>query len=102
MLAESVMETIMITTVVMVIMVLIEYFNVHSGTSWNKSLGKNWWSQVSLSALIGATPGCLGIYTIVSLYTHRIIGFAGLLAATIATIGDESFVLFSLVPKTGA
>jgi hypothetical protein len=101
MFAESILETLMITSIVMVIMLLIEYFNIHSRGSWSAGMGKSWWSQVLFSALIGATPGCLGIYTVVSLYTHRIVGFAGLLAATVATIGDEAFVMFSVVPETG-
>jgi hypothetical protein len=101
MLPESIMETLMITSVVMVIMLLIEYFNVHSQRSWSAGLKDSWWKQIGFSALIGITPGCLGIYTVVSLYTHRIIGFAGLLTATIATIGDEAFVMFSIIPKTG-
>lgn len=98
---ESVVETLMITSIVMVIMVLIEYFNLHSGKSWSERLRGQWFSQVLFSALIGITPGCLGIYTVVSMFLHRIVGFAALLAATTATIGDEAFVMFSLVPSTG-
>jgi len=40
----------------------------------------------------------MGAFTVVSLYTHRMMGLAGLVAVMIATSGDEAFVMFALFP----
>ncbi len=65
---------------------------------WKTLFHKNKWSQVIVAALLGATPGCLGAYAVVSLYTHNIFRLGALVAAMIATFGDEAFILFSLNP----
>lgn len=54
--------------------------------------------QIIIAAFLGITPGCMGAFTVVSLYTHRMMGFAGLIAVMIATSGDETFVMFALFP----
>ncbi len=92
-------ETLMITSFVLVMMLIIEYFTVQSKGRWSQFLKKNTFFQILFSALMGITPGCLGTYAIVSLYTHRVIGFAALVTAMIATSGDEIFVMFSLIPE---
>jgi hypothetical protein len=79
-------------------MLLIEYINVQTRGSWQQALRKGRGGQVLLGALLGATPGCLGAFTVVSLYSHRSLSFGALVAAMIATSGDESFVLFSMAP----
>ncbi|MBU1642502.1 putative manganese transporter, partial [bacterium] len=43
-------------------------------------------------------PGCLGAFTVVSLYSHRMVSFGALVAAMIATSGDEAFVMLSMFP----
>jgi hypothetical protein len=45
-------------------------------------------------------PGCLGAFAAVSLYTHRILSFAALVAVMIATVGDEIFVMVAVIPET--
>ncbi len=49
---------------------------------------------------MGLIPGCLGVYTAVSLYIHNIFGIGALVAAMIATSGDEAFFMFSIIPQT--
>jgi hypothetical protein len=88
----------MITSFVLVMMLLIEYINVQTRGSWQQALRKSRSGQILLGAALGATPGCLGAFTVVSLYSHRSLSFSALVAAMIATSGDESFVLFSMVP----
>ncbi len=56
-------------------------------------------TQYLLSALLGAVPGCEGAYFAVSLHTHGIISFGALLAAFVATTGDEAWVMLSRFPK---
>jgi len=88
----------MITSFVLFMMVVIEYINVQSRNRWAGQLHRSPFMQILISALLGITPGCLGAFTVVSLYTHRLIGFAGLVTVMIATSGDEAFVMFSLFP----
>lgn len=92
-------QTVMITTFVMVMMMLIEYLNVKSRGDWSNRLKNRPFLQIILAAVLGVVPGCLGAYTIVSLYAHEVIRFSALVTAMIATSGDEAFVMFSLIPE---
>jgi len=92
-------QTIMITTFVMVMMMVIEFLNVKSRGDWANKLKSSPFLQILLAAVMGVIPGCLGAYTIVSLYAHEIIRFSALVTAMIATSGDEAFVMFSLIPE---
>jgi hypothetical protein len=93
-------ESLMITSFVIIMMLLIEYFNIKTKGSWLKKLKTSGTRQVLLGASLGLLPGCLGGYAVVSLYTHHVVGFGSLLAAFIATIGDETFVMLSVMPVT--
>lgn len=93
-------HSLMITCFVAVMMLVIEYLNVLSRGQWQERLTKRGWGQYLLAALLGATPGCLGAFAVVSLYTHRRLSLGAVVAAMIATSGDESFVLFAMVPQT--
>ena len=84
---------------VMIMMLLIEYLSVPNRGNWNKHFDRNPWLQVLIAALLGMTPGCLGVYLVVSLYVHRVFQFSALVSAMIATCGDEAFVLFGMVPE---
>ncbi len=97
---DALNQAIMITGFVMVMMLIIEYINVQTKNRWNQSLAKKPILQILLSAFLGVTPGCLGAYTVVSLYTHRLMNFAALVTVMIATSGDEAFVMFSMMPDT--
>ena len=99
-LRDTIIETLMITGIVMVMMLLIEYFNVFLGGGFSEFVKKSSLRQTSISTLLGFTPGCVGVYAVVSLYLHRMIGFGGLLAALLATVGDEAFIMIALIPKT--
>lgn len=92
-------QTVMITTFVMVMMMVIEYLNVKTRGDWAKKLKDKPFLQILLAAFLGVIPGCLGAYTIVSLYAHEVIRFSALVTAMIATSGDEAFVMFSLIPE---
>jgi hypothetical protein len=84
----------------MVMMLLIEYFNVYSrGRSFRK-IERSRFGQVLLGALLGLVPGCIGGFALVSLFTHRIVSFGALVAMMIAATGDEAFVLFAVIPET--
>lgn len=91
-------HALMITSFVFIMMLLIEYINVQTRGSWQDSLKKSRWGQYVLGSLLGALPGCLGAFTVVSLYSHRVVSLGALVATMIATSGDEAFVMFSLFP----
>lgn len=91
-------QSLMITAFVMIMMVVIEYINIQSKNRWAEGLRKSPLLQIFVAGLLGITPGCMGAFTVVSLYTHRMMGFAALVTVMIATSGDESFVMFALFP----
>ncbi len=91
-------HALMITSFVFIMMLLIEYINVQTRGSWQESLKNSRWGQYILGAFLGAIPGCLGAFTVVSLYSHRVVSLGALVATMIATSGDEAFVMFSLFP----
>ena len=92
-------QTLIITTLVIGMMMVIEFINVRTGGLWSKRLQKSPWIQILFAIVMGVIPGCLGTYTVVSLYVHRVVNFPALIAALISTTGDESFFMFSLFPE---
>lgn len=94
-------EAITITAFIFVMMLLIEYINVLTQGDWQHRLRGHKWGQYVLSAALGALPGCLGPFAIVSMYAHRMLSFGAVVSAMIATSGDESFVMLAMVPKEG-
>lgn len=99
-LIKSTNQSVIITSFVMVMMLVIEYLNVQTRSKWNRKLNKNPFWQIIIAGFLGITPGCLGAYTVVSLYSHRMMSFAALVTVMIATFGDEAFFMFSLIPRT--
>ncbi|RLD38654.1 MAG: hypothetical protein DRI74_03190 [Bacteroidetes bacterium] len=92
-------QSIMITSFVLVMMLIIEFLNVKSRGNWAKHLKDSPFLQLVFAAFMGVIPGCLGAYTVVSLYAHGIVKFAALVTVMIATSGDEAFVMFSIIPE---
>ncbi|RKZ15923.1 hypothetical protein DRQ53_07725 [bacterium] len=91
-------QTINITGFVFVMLLLIDYLNVMTQGLGKGRLARNRWGQYLIAVLLGATPGCLGAFLVVGMYTHRLVSMGALVAAMIATSGDEAFVMFALVP----
>ncbi len=98
MLAGIIIHALMITSFVFIMMLLIEYVNVLTKGSWQDSLKNNRLGQYLLGGFLGAVPGCLGAFTVVSLYSHQVVSLGALIAAMIATSGDEAFVMFGMFP----
>jgi len=98
MILEILKHAILITSFVFVMMLLIEYINVQTHGSWQNKLKKSKFGQYALGITLGAIPGCLGAFTIVSLYSHGVVSFGALVATMIATSGDEAYIMLSLFP----
>ncbi len=97
---DPVRHAILITSFVMVIMLIIEYLNVQTRGSWSKHLRSSSWLQILFAGFFGILPGCLGTFTVVSLYAHRVMNFASLVTVMIATFGDEAFIMMAMIPET--
>jgi hypothetical protein len=80
-------------------MLIIEYINVVTGGRRFDGIRKSPWRQVLLGATLGVIPGCMGGFAAVSLFSHNIFGFGGLVAAMISDTGDETFVMFAMMPE---
>ncbi len=98
-LMQTLGHALMITGFVAVMMLVIEYLNVVTRGTWERALSHHTWGQVLLAAGLGATPGCLGAYAVTSLYVHRVITFGALVAAMVASCGDEAFVMLAMFPE---
>jgi hypothetical protein len=95
-----ILDSLMITGFVASMMLLIEYLNVLTSGQWSRRLARVRSGQYLLAAALGAMPGCLGAFTVVTLYSHGIVSFGSVVAAMLATSGDEAFVMLALIPKT--
>ena len=101
-LTESLRTAVLVTGLVVIMMMLIEVFNVSSSGRMFSGLRNRRFGQVLLSALLGAIPGCMGGFASVSLYTHGLISFGALIAMMIASSGDEAFVMLAMFPGQSA
>jgi hypothetical protein len=90
----------LVTGLVVVMMMTIEYINVRSAGKWFTSLQSSKLKQVFLGAILGLIPGCVGGFAAVSLYSHGLISLGALVAAMISSSGDESFVMLAMIPQT--
>ena len=97
-LTESLRTAVLVTGLVVIMMMLIEVFNVSSSGRMFSGLKNRRFGQILLSAALGAIPGCMGGFASVSLYTHGLISFGALIAMMIASSGDESFVMLAMFP----
>ena len=95
-------ETAVITTMVLMLMMLIEFIHVRTQGKEMALMDRKPHWQIVIAALLGLTPGCAGVFAVVSLYTHNIVGFGALLAACIASFGDEAFFMLSMMPEKAA
>jgi hypothetical protein len=95
---EIIVHALMITAFVFIMMLLVEYLNVQTKGSWQQRLKQSKYGQYLLGVILGAIPGCLGAFTVVSLYAHGVVSFGALVATMIATSGDEAYVMLSMFP----
>ena len=92
-------ESLIISGFIFVMMLVIEYVNVRTQGLFQKNISSKKWKQYLLGAFLGAIPGCLGAYTAVALFSHRLFSLGALVTTMIATSGDEAFVMFAMFPE---
>ena len=98
-LTDALRNSILITGLVVIMMMMIESLNIESKGLFFRGLRKTKTGQVVIGALLGALPGCMGGFATVSLYTHRMLSFGALVAMMIASSGDESFIMLAMIPE---
>ena len=92
-------NSVLITGLVIIMMLMIEYINIHSHGKWFTQLRHNRFGQVVLGAGLGIIPGCMGGFAAVSMYSHKLLSFGALIAMMIASSGDEAFIMLAMIPK---
>ncbi|MDR2126872.1 MAG: putative manganese transporter [Prevotellaceae bacterium] len=97
---DIIRNSLLITGLVMIMMLVIEYVNVISGGRRLQNLHNSRLKQLVVAALLGLIPGCVGGFAIVSLFTHGIVNFGALTAVMIVSLGDEAFMMFAAIPET--
>lgn len=91
-------QALVITYFVLIMMMVIEYITVVTRGKWDVNLQKKPFFQMIVASILGIIPGCLGTFTVVTLYLHQIFRFSSLNVAMIATTGDEAFLMYSMFP----
>jgi len=92
-------EALTITIFVFIIMTLMDFIDAFSEQKLTSFLKGGRWRQYILAAFLGATPGCLGAFMVVSLYIHGQINLGALIGCMVATCGDEAFIMLAKIPE---
>jgi len=87
-----------ITLFVAVMMLIVDYLNVLSRGRLTVRMRASRWAQYAVASFLGATPGCLGAFMVVSFYVHGMVSFGAIVGAMVATSGDEAFVMLAMFP----
>ena len=97
-LIDTLRNSVLITGIVIIMMMMIESFNLESHSRFFNKVKGSSFRQVLLAALLGSIPGCIGGFATVSLYSRRLLSFGALTAMMIASAGDEAFVMLAMMP----
>lgn len=98
-LEDALRGSIQISGLVVVMMMLIEVFNIRSHGHLLERMKDKRLAQIVLASLLGIIPGCMGGFATVSLYSHGLLSFGALVAMLVASSGDEAFVMLAMYPE---
>jgi hypothetical protein len=93
-------DTFLVTGFVLAMMLLVEYVNVATAGVVARRLERGGLFGYAAVIAVGIVPGCLGAFTDVTLYIHRVISLGTLVGSMVAASGDEAFVMLAIMPKT--
>jgi hypothetical protein len=91
-------ESIGITVIVFSTMILLDYFHAGLRERFEKFFQGRFARPFLIASLLGAAGGCTGAFISVSAYMRGIIGIGPVISAMIATLGDETYVMFAMIP----
>ncbi len=100
MVLATLLETAKIILMVALLMFIIEFLELKFKDKIREKITKRPINQYTVASLLGAIPGCIDAFFIVSLYVHGLVGFGALAAVMLSTAGDEAFIMLAMIPET--
>jgi hypothetical protein len=94
------LETMKIILMVTLLMIIIEFLELKFKDKIREKITKKPINQYVIASLLGAIPGCIDAFFVVSLYAHGLVGFGALVAVMLSTAGDEAFIMLTMFPET--
>ena len=82
-----------IIVMVTALMSVVEYLEQRYNENIKSMVTDKPLTQIVAASLLGAVPGCMDAFLVVSLYIHGTVGFGALTAVMLSTAGDEAFVM---------
>lgn len=77
-------QALLITGFVAVMMLAVEYLSVVTQGTFQQVLTRSRWTQYVAAVVLGAVPGCLGAFTVVTLYAHRAVSLGAVGGASMS------------------
>jgi len=99
-LAHELLQAALITSLVFVMMAVIELISVLSHGRFTMAGGRGTLRQYTLASFLGVTPGCAGVYLADSMYSRGVLSLGAVTGALLATAGDEAFIMLAMFPAT--
>ena len=99
MIIENFLMTCRIIAMVTVLLTVIEYVELRYREGISKLFLGRPLRQYVIASLLGAVPGCMDAFLVVSLYIHGMVGFGALVAVMLSTAGDEAFIMLTMAPR---
>jgi hypothetical protein len=96
---KNLLITVKIIVMVTTLMILIEYLEVKYKDKIREVITGKPLNQYVIASLLGAIPGCMDAFLVVSLYIHGMVGFGALTSVMLSTAGDEAFIMLAMVPE---
>jgi len=93
-------ETMKIILMVTLLMIVVEFLELKFKDKIREKITRRPINQYVTASLLGAIPGCIDAFFVVSLYAHGLVGFGALTAVMLSTAGDEAFIMLTIVPET--
>ena len=94
------LDTLRILAIVFVLMVVVEFAELRAGGAIRRVLTPRRGLQYVIASGLGAIPGCVDAFLVVSLYKAGLVSFGALAAVMLSTSGDEAFVMLATIPST--
>jgi hypothetical protein len=91
--------TVKIIVMVTMLMIFIEYLELKFKDKIREMITGRPLNQYVIASLLGAIPGCMDAFLVVSLYIHGMVGFGALTAVMLSTAGDEAFIMLAMTPE---
>ncbi len=93
MITKIIKETLVISAIIFVLLTVIELLYLKFSSFFERIIVKRRSTQYILGAILGSIPGCTGVFAVDAMYMAGLVGFGGIVSATVSTFGDEAFIL---------